>query len=90
MSRKDRRLQLAQSIKRALAVLDGRDSPNKEPTVMRSKAIGEPPLMLALSVWLAIRDAVASLGGYKHLPKLDAPATPERILMAIQDIESRR
>ena len=66
------------------------DSPNKEPTVMRSKAIGEPPLMLALSVWLAIRDAVASLGGYKYLPKLDAPATPERILMAIQDIKGRR
>ena len=65
------------------------DSPNKEPTVMRSKAIGEPPLMLALSVWLAIRDAVASLADYRYLPKLDAPATPERILMAIQDIKKR-
>jgi xanthine dehydrogenase large subunit len=65
------------------------DSPNKEPTVMRSKAIGEPPLMLALSVWLAIRDAVAGLANYKNLPKLDAPATPERILMAIRDIKSR-
>ncbi len=65
------------------------DSPNKEPTVFRSKAIGEPPLMLAISVWLAIRDAVASLRDHKYNPKLDAPATNERILSAIQEIQSR-
>ncbi len=65
------------------------ESPNKELTVFRSKAIGEPPLMLAISVWLAIRDAVASLRQYKYRPKLDAPATAERILSAIQDIRSR-
>ena len=57
------------------------DAPNPRPTVFRSKAVGEPPLMLAISVWLAIRDAVASLGG--RPVELDAPATPERILTAV-------
>ena len=65
------------------------DAPNKEATVFRSKAVGEPPLMLAISVWLAVRDAIASLGDYKLSPVLDAPTTPERILSAIDDILSR-
>jgi xanthine dehydrogenase large subunit len=65
------------------------DAPNREPTIFRSKAIGEPPLMLAISVWLAIRDAVAQLAGYRHHVRLDAPATPERILAAIEDISAR-
>ena len=66
-----------------------KDAPNREPTVFRSKAIGEPPLMLALSVWLAIRDAVASLADHKLVPSLDAPATPERVLAAVDDIRAR-
>ena len=45
--------------------------------------------MLAISVWLAIRDAVAGIAGYRHLPKLDAPATPEAILDAVDDIRAR-
>ncbi|MBK20052.1 MAG: xanthine dehydrogenase molybdopterin binding subunit [Rhodospirillaceae bacterium] len=65
------------------------DAPNREPTIFRSKAIGEPPLMLALSVWLALRDAVASVGGHGHLPNLDAPATAEAVLMAVADIQER-
>jgi len=65
------------------------DSPNREQTIYRSKAIGEPPLMLAISVWLAVRDAVASLADHKLLPDLDAPATPERILAAVDDIKRR-
>ena len=65
------------------------DAPNKEATVFRSKAVGEPPLMLAISVWLAVRDAIASLADYKFAPCLDAPATPERILSAIDDIRLR-
>ena len=40
-------------------------------------------MMLALSVWLAIRDAVASLSNYRHAAELDAPATPERVLAAV-------
>ena len=62
---------------------------NREETVFRSKAVGEPPLMLALSVLSALTDAVASVGEYKHFPALDAPATPEHILMACEDIKAR-
>ena len=65
------------------------DAPNREATIYRSKAIGEPPLMLAISVWLAIRDAVASLADYRLAPELDAPATPERVLAAIDDLRAR-
>ena len=64
------------------------DAPNREETVFRSKAVGEPPLMLAISVWLAIRDAVASLADYRRVPDLDAPATPERVLMAVDAIRN--
>jgi xanthine dehydrogenase large subunit len=53
---------------------------NVEDSIFRSKAVGEPPLMLATSVFFAIRDAVAAARG--SLPVLDAPATPERILFA--------
>jgi xanthine dehydrogenase large subunit len=65
------------------------DAPNRVPTIFRSKAVGEPPLMMALSVWLALRDAVAGIADYWLLPKLDAPATPEAILTAIEDIRVR-
>ncbi len=58
------------------------NAPNEEASVYRSKAVGEPPLMLAISVWLALVDAVAAAGG-GGVPRLDAPATPERILGAI-------
>lgn len=54
---------------------------NREKTVFRSKAVGEPPLMLALSAFLALRDAVA--GNDLLAPNLDAPATPEAILRAL-------
>lgn len=63
-----------------VALLD--DSPNDAATVFHSKAVGEPPLMLAISVFAAIRDAIASLDDYKSFPVLNAPATPEEILMA--------
>lgn len=62
------------------------DSPNREPTIFRSKAVGEPPLMLAISVWLAIRDAIASLADAPIEIPLDAPATPERILAAVDAV----
>jgi xanthine dehydrogenase large subunit len=64
------------------------DSPNREETVFRSKAVGEPPLMLAISVWLAIRDAIAAVSGHKRVPVLDAPATPERVLLAVDAIRA--
>jgi xanthine dehydrogenase large subunit len=59
------------------------DAPNREDTVYRSKAVGEPPLMLAISVLHAIRDAVASCASRPVVPKLDAPATPEAVMRAI-------
>ena len=65
------------------------DSPNAEATVFRSKAVGEPPLMLAISGWCAIRDAVASISNYTNSPKLDAPATPEHVLNAINQLSTQ-
>jgi xanthine dehydrogenase large subunit len=61
--------------------------PNVEETIHRSKAVGEPPLMLALSVYHAIRDAVASVADYRIAPDLDAPATPEAILNAVDALK---
>ena len=59
------------------------NAPSKEATIFRSKAIGEPPLMLATAVWTALKDAIASTGDGKTAVRLDAPATPERILAAL-------
>lgn len=59
-------------------------SENREETVRRSKAVGEPPFMLGISVFEAIGHAVASVAAYRIAPRLDAPATPERVLMAVQ------
>jgi len=56
---------------------------NREDTIYRSKAVGEPPLMLAMSVFSAIADALHSLSPGRGVP-LDAPATPESILRAVQ------
>jgi xanthine dehydrogenase large subunit len=58
-------------------------------TIYRSKAVGEPPLMLALSAFSALTDAVAAAGDYRAFPRLDAPATPERILLAVEDVARR-
>jgi xanthine dehydrogenase large subunit len=62
------------------------DSPNVEATIFHSKAVGEPPLMLGISVWSALRDAVASLDNYQRSPSLDTPATPERVLKACMEM----
>jgi xanthine dehydrogenase large subunit len=61
---------------------------NVEDTVLRSKATGEPPLLLAFSVFFAIRDAVAGLGGDRINPPLDAPATGEAILKAVDAVRN--
>ena len=63
------------------------DSPNDAATVFHSKAVGEPPLMLAISVFAAIRDAVASLDKHRRFPVLNAPATPEEVLSACTAIK---
>jgi xanthine dehydrogenase large subunit len=62
---------------------------NREQVVGRSKAVGEPPLMLGISVFHAINDAIASVAGGRLSPSLDAPATPERVLLAIEDLKRR-
>ncbi|MGE4405497.1 xanthine dehydrogenase molybdopterin binding subunit [Pseudomonas sp.] len=59
---------------------------NPEDTVFHSKAVGEPPFMLGISVWCAIKDAVASLADYKAQPQIDAPATPERVLWGVEQM----
>jgi len=66
------------------------DEPNREETIHRSKAVGEPPLMLALSAFHALRDAVASVADYSVPPRFDAPATPERILAAVEELQRQR
>jgi xanthine dehydrogenase large subunit len=50
--------------------------------------VGEPPLMLGMSVLHALSDAVASVADHKICPRLDAPATPERVLMAVERLKS--
>ena len=67
------------------------NNPNAEPTVLRSKAVGEPPLLLGFSVFFAIQDAIANAvdadyGKPRPTPKLRAPATPEAILAALDDL----
>lgn len=64
------------------------NAPNREHTIHRSKAVGEPPLMLAISVLQALSDAVASVGDHRFCPKLDAPATPERVLDAVERVRA--
>ena len=57
---------------------------NPARTIYRSKAVGEPPLMLGISAFMALSDAVAACGDGSRYPALDAPATPERLLRAVQ------
>ncbi|MBC7625434.1 MAG: xanthine dehydrogenase molybdopterin binding subunit [Aeromicrobium sp.] len=63
---------------------------NVEDTVMRSKAVGEPPLLLAFSVFFAIRDAIASVADYRVNPPLNAPATGEAIMRAVEAVRARQ
>ena len=62
---------------------------NREDNVGASKAVGEPPLMLGISVFEALRDAVAAVLPESRIPiRLDAPATPERVLFAVQQLQN--
>ena len=65
------------------------DSPNIEATIFHSKAVGEPPLMLGISVWAALRHAIASLGGYQFSPQLSVPATPEKVLLSCDAVRDK-
>ena len=57
---------------------------NKKQTIYRSKAVGEPPLMLGISALMALNDAIASVGDWDRYALLDTPATPEKVLFEIQ------
>jgi xanthine dehydrogenase large subunit len=61
---------------------------NPEDTIFRSKAIGEPPLMLGISVFMALSDAIAQAGDGIY-PALDAPATPERVLDTVERVRPK-
>ncbi len=63
------------------------DRKNEEQTIYNSKAVGEPPFMLAASVWCAINNAVASLADYQKNPELTMPATPEAVLKAVMRMQ---
>lgn len=64
-----------------VTLLENRKNPQQ--TVFHSKAVGEPPFMLGISVWMALQDAIASVADYRLHPHLDAPATPERVFWAV-------
>lgn len=64
-------------------------SENREMTIKRSKAVGEPPFVLGISVLEALSMAVASVDGYRTCPRLEAPATPERVLMAVERLKAQ-
>lgn len=65
------------------------DAPNREHTIYNSKAVGEPPFMLGMSVWCALKDAISSIADYKISPELDTPATPERVLWAVEAVKAQ-
>jgi xanthine dehydrogenase large subunit len=64
------------------------ENPREPDTVHGSKAVGEPPLLLSFSVFLAIRDAVSAAGGHRVDPTVNAPATPEEILRAVDAVRA--
>ena len=65
-----------------------KEGKNKEEVVNKAKTTGEPPLMLAMSVFFAIKDAIASTSNYRKIPNLDAPATAEKILLSINNLKT--
>jgi len=62
---------------------------NIETTIHRSKAVGEPPFILGISVFSALYDAVKSLGDDQYIPQLNAPATPEEVLSAVENMKKQ-
>lgn len=64
------------------------DNANAEDSIHRSKAVGEPPLLLPFSVFYALRDAVSAVGGHRVDPPLSAPATGEALLRAIEAVRA--
>jgi len=68
-----------------IEILKNKPNPN---AIRKSKAVGEPPLMLAISVWLAIKDAISAIHDHKKEPALHLPATNENILLCIENLKN--
>ena len=68
-------------------LLTGYPNPN---TIRRSKAVGEPPFVLGLSAWLAIKDAISAVAHHQYEPDFQLPMTRERILLAIESLRQRQ
>jgi len=81
------KIPLASDRPRVFDVALAEGTANREMTIRRSKAVGEPPLILAVSVVEALSMAVASVAGYRECPRLDTPVTPERVLMAVERLK---
>ena len=64
-----------------------KNHPNGVPSIHRSKAVAEPPLMLGFACWLAIKDAISAVGEHKYEPVFELPATNEVILKAIDSVQ---
>jgi xanthine dehydrogenase large subunit len=61
---------------------------NDEDSIYHSKAVGEPPFMLANSVWCALKDAISSITDYQTDPVLHPPATPEKVYNAVEQAQT--
>src|SRR5450759_1991906 len=70
-----------------IELLQGVPNPN---AIRKSKAVAEPPLMLALSTWLAIKDAISAVANHELEPEFSLPATNEVILLSIEDLKARK
>ncbi len=64
-------------------------APNPVGTIRRSKAVAEPPFMLALSAWLAIKDAISAVGNHEIEPEFSLPATNEVILLSVDRLRMK-
>ena len=62
---------------------------NKENAINSSKTLGEPPFVLGSNILFAVKDAVHACSNYTITPKLNLPATPEKVLMAIQKVRNQ-
>ncbi len=64
------------------------DAPNMINTIRRSKAVGEPPFMLAFSAWLAIKDAISAVANHQVEPYFELPASNELVVLAVKQLKS--
>ena len=83
------KIPLASDIPEVFNITLLKNTPNLRPTIKRSKAVGEPPFMLSVSVLEALSMAAGSLINYSSCPKLNTPATPEKLLLTIEKLQKQ-